>query len=328
MIRILYLDEQGNLITNLAVDKLVETQNKQAGLLWVDFDQEPVTTVESILCDSFDFHPLAIDDALHESHVPKVDDWQEYLYIVLRAAVYTNSGVDQLSVPELDVFLGRTYVVTYHKDPILALDQVWEVCQTDQRWFKVGAARLLYRLVDQLVSEAIAGEEHMREELDRLEDQIFTSAEPDTLEQLFQLKRNILKLRRIVVPSRDVLNKLSRNEYAVTDVTDRVFFRDVYDHFIQLDTLLDDMIILVGGALDAYLSVINNRMNDIVKTLTVITAFFMPLAFLTGFFGMNFFQPVVDLQSWTGITAFAIVLVLIFLLPFVMFWWAHRRGWI
>ncbi len=328
MIRILYLDKQGNLITNLAVGELVETKNKQEGLLWVDFDQEPVGSVESILCDTFEFHPLAIDDALHESHVPKVDDWQEYLYIVLRAVAYSNSELDELSIPELDVFLGRTYVVTYHKDEILALDQVWELCQTDQRWFKLGAARLLYRLVDQLVAEAIAGEEQMREELDRLEDQIFTSAEPDTLEQLFQLKRNILKLRRIVVPSRDVLNKLSRNEYIVTDATDRVFFRDVYDHFIQLDTLLDDMIILVGGALDAYLSVVNNRMNDIVKTLTVITAFFMPLAFLTGFFGMNFFQPVVTLQTWTGIAAFIIVLVLIFLLPTVMFWWTHRRGWI
>lgn len=328
MIRILYLDEQGKLITDLSVDDLIETQKKQAGLLWVDFNQEPVTTVESILNKTFNFHPLAVDDALHESHVPKVDDWNEYLYIVLRAVVYSSSEPDELLSPELDVFLGRTYIVTYHKDPILALDQVWEVCQTDQRWFKLGASRLLYRLVDQLVAQAIAGEEQMREELDRLEDVIFTSAESETLEQLFQLKRNILQLRRIVVPSRDVLNKLSRNEYAVTELTDRVFFRDVYDHFIQLDTLLEDMIILVGGALDAYLSVINNRMNDIVKTLTVITAFFMPLAFITSFFGMNFFQPVVVLHTWTGITAFVIVLLAIFLLPIAMFWWTRHRGWI
>jgi magnesium transporter len=328
MIRILYLDEQGDLQTNLTVDDLAETWRNKAGLLWVDFGQEPEATVESILSDTFGFHPLAVDDALHESHVPKVDDWQDYLYIVLRQVAYAGIESDQLIVPELDVFLGRTYVVTYHKEPIVALDQVWALCQTDQRWLRLGAGRLLYRLVDQLVSEAIASEEQMRDDLDRLEDQIFSTAKPESLEQLFDLKRNTLQMRRIVVPSRDVLNKLSRNEYAVTDGTDRVFFRDVYDHFIQLDTLLEDMLILVGGTLDAYLSVVNNRMNDVMKTLTVITAFFMPLAFITGFFGMNFFQSPNTLHAWTGQVVFVAILALMVLIPLFMFWWARRRAWI
>lgn len=328
MVRILYQDERDDVISKLTIDELAETQKKRAGLLWVDFDQEPAATAESILSDTFGFHPLAVDDALHESHVPKVDDWQDYLYIVLRAVAYAGKESEQLMVPELDVFLGRTYVVTYHKGPILALDQVWDVCRTDPRWFKLGASRLLYRLIDQLVSEAIASQEQMRDDLDRLEDQIFAAAGPDCLEQLFTLKRNTLQLRRIVVPSRDVLNKLSRNEYAVIEATDRVFFRDVYDHFIQLVTLQEDMLILVGGALDAYLSVVNNRMNDIMKTLTVITAFFMPLAFITGFFGMNFFQSATPLHAWTGMAAFVAVLALMLLIPLFMFWWARRRAWI
>lgn len=328
MIRILYLDERGDLLTNLTADDLAETWEKKAGLLWVDFGQEPEETVESILSDTFGFHPLAVDDALHESHVPKVDDWQDYLYIVLRPVAYAGIESDQLIVPELDVFLGRTYVVTYHTEPIAALDQVWALCQADQRWLRFGASRLLYRLVDQLVSEAITSEEQMRDDLERLEDQIFNTARPESLEQLFDLKRNTLQMRRIVVPSRDVLNKLSRNEYAVTDGTDRVFFRDVYDHFIQLDTLLEDMLILVGGTLDAYLSVVNNRMNDVMKTLTVITAFFMPLAFITGFFGMNFFQSPNTLHAWTGKVVFVAILALMVLIPLFMFWWARRRAWI
>jgi magnesium transporter len=183
-------------------------------------------------------------------------------------------------------------------------------------------------LADQLVNGAITSEELPRDDLGRLEEHIFSAVGPETLEQLFNLKRNTLQLRPIVVPSQDVFNKLSHNEYAVTNDTDHVFDRDVYDHFIQLDTLLDDILILVGSALDAYLSAVNNRMNDIMKTLTVITAFFMPLTFITGFSGMNFFQPTTSVHTWTGIIAFVIVLTLMLLIPLFLIWWARQHAWI
>jgi magnesium transporter len=289
---------------------------------------DPIETVEPILTRTFGFHPLAIDDALHESHVPKVDDWQEYLYIVLRAVNHTDAVTNHLQVPELDVFLGSNFVVTYYQEQIDAVDRVWDVCQKDQRWIDRGAGHLLYRLVDELVSEAVTAVEGMQDELEEIEDQLFAKAEPDTLERLFAQKRSILQLRRIIVPQRDVLNKLARNEYLTVKDVDRIFFRDVYDHLLQLDDLLDDMLILVGGALDAYLSVVNNRMNDIMKTLTVITALFMPLAFLTGFFGMNFFQAVAPLEAWTGELAFVVVLAIMLLIPLAMFWWMRHRSWV
>jgi magnesium transporter len=328
MIRILYRDKIGNVLTDLPLGKLGEALEKRTVLLWVDFDAESIPTIEPYLNDTFGFHPLAVDDALHESHVPKVDDWQEYLYVVMRAVAYASGHEEQLEIPELDVFLGPTYCVTYHRETISALDQVWAVCQSDERWLKRGAAHLLYRLADQLMSDAVTSAEHMHEDLDKLEDQIFAAIEPDTLSRLFTLKREILQLRRIVTPSRDVFNKLSRNGYAVLDDADRLFFRDVYDHLLQLEDLLDDMLILVGSALDTYLSVVNNRMNDIMKTLTVITAFFMPLAFITGFFGMNFFQAAVPLEAWTGQLAFVVVMLAMALIPLIMFLWMRHRSWI
>lgn len=172
---------------------------------------------------------LAIDDAVHESHVPKVDDWQEYLYIVLRAVNHTNVESKQLQVPELDVFLGPNFVVSYFQEPIAVVDRVWEVCQKDQRWIKQGSGHLLYRLADELVSEAVTVVEQLQDELEQTEDQLFNDAGSATLERLFILKRNILQLRRIVIPQRDVLNKLARNEYAAVKNVDRIFFRDVYD---------------------------------------------------------------------------------------------------
>jgi magnesium transporter len=328
MIRILYRNDQGELDTHIQVEKLPEILKEPDGLLWIDMANVSIEIVEPILTHTFGFHPLAIDDALREDHLPKVDDWQDYLYIVLRAANYSSTEPDELQVPELDVFLGLNFIVTYYHEPIPAVDRVWAVCQRDQRWTKRGAGNLLYRLADELASEAVALVEDMQDELELIEDQLFADARPATPERLFTLKRNILQLRRIAVPQRDVLNKLSRNEYRIIDIADRIFFRDVYDHLLQLNNLLNDLIILVGGARDAYLSIVNNRMNDIVKTLTVITAFFMPLAFITGFFGMNFFQAATPYRAWTSESALIIALAAMVLIPLVMYLWMRHRSWI
>jgi magnesium transporter len=327
MIRILYRGGGGDVV-DLQVGDLAEALKDPAGLTWVDMATSPIESVEPILSGTFGFHSLAIDDALHETHIPKLDDWQDYLYVVFRAVNGHEAGSDRIQLPELDIFLGYNYIVSYYQEPIGAVDRVWHACHKDQRWLKRGAAHLLYRFADELVSEAVAVVEQMQDDLEQIEGQLFAKASPTTLEELFALKRNILQLRRIVIPQRDVLNKLARNEYATVEDAHRMFFRDVYDHLLHLEDLLDDMLILVGGAMDIYLSVVNNRMNDIMKTLTVITALFMPLAFITGFFGMNFFQATIPLEAWTSELAFVLALALTLLVPFVMFLWMRRRAWI
>lgn len=328
MIRILYRDERGEVSTHLQVDDLAEALKNPAGLLWIDMTNIQFETVEPILTSTFGFHPLAIEDAFHESHIPKVDDWQDYLYIVLRSVKCTNADSDQLQIPELDVFLGPNFVVSYHREPLAEVDRVWEVCLKGERWTKRGAVNLLYRLSDELVSEAVTVVDQMYEELEQIEDELFAENGPASLARLFTLKRNSLQLRRVVVPQRDVLNRLARNEYSTIKAADRVFFRDIYDHLLQLEDLLNDMLILVSGARDTYLSIVNNRMNGIMKTLTVITALFMPLTFITGFFGMNFFRAVIPLETWTSEIAFMLVLAITLLVPLTMFLWMRHRSWI
>jgi len=164
--------------------------------------------------------------------------------------------------------------------------------------------------------------------IDDLEDQIFDKPTPRTLEALFALKRSLLAMRRVLTPQREVLNRLARDEYRVIDPRDRVFFRDVYDHLVRLHDLNESMRDLVGGALDIYLSVVNNRMNDVMKTLTVITTIFMPISFATGFFGMNFFEPVAHLVNWTDHPAFFFMLALFILTPTAMLIWMRKRRWL
>jgi len=186
----------------------------------------------------------------------------------------------------------------------------------------------LYELADGIVADYMIVVDNLDDVIDRIEDEVFDRPTPYTLEQIFRLKRAVLNLRRIISPQREVLNKLARDDYPVIDVKDRVYFRDVYDHLVRLYDINESLRDLVGGALDTYLSVINNRMNEIMKTLTVITTLFMPISFAAGFFGMNFFQPVEDpLKIWSSTPVFVLALLGMFLTLIGMYLWIRRRGW-
>jgi magnesium transporter len=200
--------------------------------------------------------------------------------------------------------------------------------QRDQRPLQDGADHLLYKIIDNLVTNYMPIVERIDDEIDEIEDQVFDRPTPRTLERLFALKRVLLSMRRILLPQREVLNKLARDDYAVIDRKDRIFFRDIYDHLVRLHDLNETMRDLVGGALDTYLSVINNRMNEVMKTLTIITTLFMPLTFVTGFFGMNFFEPLGLMKPWTSSLAFYTVLGITIALPTGMYLWMRRRTWV
>ncbi len=328
MIRSLYYTP-GNLIRkDIPPQEFPKLIRNRRGLLWVDFANEPPETCLPILT-GFEFHPLAIEDALQQTHAPKLDDWGNYLYIVLNYMILAEDSSEwNTEVDELDVFLGKNYIVTHHDYPVPAIDETWIACERDTRSLQEGADHLLYKIADNLVADYMPAVEKIDASLDQIEDQIFDRPSPRTLEKLFALKRVLLAMRRILLPQREVMNKLARDDYYVIDPKDRIFFRDIYDHLVRLHDLNESLRDLVGGALDTYLSVINNRMNEVMKTLTIITTLFMPLAFVTGFFGMNFFEPLGLMKTWTTTPIFILMLAVTFLLPTGMYLWMRRRTWI
>lgn len=303
-------------------------QDAATSTLWIDMAAPGREESEAILRGLFQFHPLAVDDALNEVHVPKLDDWGDYLYLVIRGVDYEVS-TQEVALPELDIFLGERYLITYHREPVAAVDRVWQIFQQDERLRRRGADYVLYRLVDELVTGYMLVVEEMERTLDEIEDEIFgRTTSTATLEKIFMLKRGVLQLRRMVGQQRDVLGRLARDELKAVEPDARPFFRDVYDHMIRLHDLVDNLRDLATGALDTYLSVVNNRMNDVMKTLTLFATLFMPLTFLTGFFGMNFFEPSFPLPLWTSPWAFVLALTVMVVGPVSMLLWMWRRGWL
>jgi magnesium transporter len=316
MIRTLYRAPDGQVRADLQPEDLTMALRESEGFLWLDIADEPPDTSEPILRETFGFHPLAVEDAIEQSHVPKADDWGDYVYLVLHAVLIEDDAV-------------RTnYLVTYQTQPIAALERVLEDCSRDKDYLSKGPARVLCRVADEVVDDYMVEVDDIDQAIDEIESQLFIASRPYLPERIFTLKRELFGLRRIIAPQREVLNKLARGDYAVISENDRVYFRDVYDHLVRLHDVAESLRDRVAGALETYLSVINNRMNDVMKTLTIVTTFFMPLSFIVGFFGMNFFQAAQPMGAWTGKMMFVLILAAMISTPIAMYLWMRHKAWL
>ncbi len=328
MIRTLYRSPEGVLDATLSSEAAwARLQETPGALLWIDICQEPHEQAEHVLREVLGFHPLAVDDALNESHVPKIDDWSDYLYITLHSVTHEPDSWEELGTLEVDIFVGRGYVVTYQSRPVASVERVWAMVQRDERHLSRGSDNVLYLLADELVADYFPVVDDIDDELDLLENALVGQPEQVEMERIFRLKRALVHLRRTIGPLREVMNRLARNGYPALDPASGVFFRDVYDHLVRLYDISESLRDLLTGSLDIYLSVVNNRMNQVMKVLTVVSTILLPLTFITGFFGMNFFEPVADLHEWTGRVALALTLTLIVGTPLAMVLWMRKRAW-
>lgn len=309
------------------LDEVVTLLNNSQSLIWVDLDDESIEESRHILADIFKFHSLSIDDALVEIHIPKIDDWGDYLYMAL-VAIDPDQPLEDIDKSlELDIFIGKNFIVTYHPEEIHSVNLVWHNALRDERQLQRGSNYLVYQIMDELANEYMSMIDRLDMRVEVIEDVVMEEPDKKLLENIFSIKRSLLNLRRIVSPQREVLNKLSRGDFTVVDLKERMYYRDVYDHLVRVQDITESLRDLVSGVLDTYLSVVNNRLNDIMKTLTIITTLFMPLSFLTGFFGMNFFAASDRLNSLTDVTSFIIVMAVMIGLPLGMFLWMRRRDW-
>jgi magnesium transporter len=292
--------------------------------LWVDLEDPAPEEGHAILADTFKFHPLAVEDALSEIHHPKIEPYDGYLYLILHGIDFQEEE-HWFATRDVDFFLGRNYLVTVHSAGSRSINSLKNVCEQHARILAEGPVALMHRIIDSMVDNYRPEIEGLEEQLNKLEDEAILGQREDLVREILGLKRDLASLRRVVIPQRDAVGRLARREFALISDEMAYRFRDVYDHLVRLSdeaTLLQDR---VTGILEAHLSTISNRLNRVMKVLTVMSTIFLPLTVLTGMWGMNI--PIPQFPGGAGVQFWWIggLMAAISGAMLVMF---RRNGWI
>jgi magnesium transporter len=300
----------------LLADGLDALDGRATRPVWVDVHDPDPATFER-LARTFGLHPLAVEDCLHFPQRPKIDAYEQIVFLVwLVPAFIDGIGLD---AQEVDIFLGRDVLITSRREPIRALD---EVAARAADVMPRGVAWVLHAILDRAVDDIFPVVERISDELESLEDAMLDGAQPEHLQRLYRAKRTLLALHKIVVPERDVIRGLVRLESYV-DAQAYLYFQDVGDHLARMIDSIETYRDVASGVMDIYLSAQSNRMNAIMKQLTVIATIFMPLTLISGIYGMNFhYMPEL---SWRW--GYFAVLAVMAVIAAGMVWYFRRRDW-
>jgi magnesium transporter len=291
--------------------------------LWVDI-QEPVQEViEPLLEVRFGFHELAAEDSLSANTLPKYDSFPNYDFFIFRT-VDVNLAEHAAETFKIAAFLGRNFLFTVHRRPVAAIDDICHRVPADRRLLSLGVDFLLYSIVDQMVDAHFPLLEQIEEVLDDLQDRIFDNAEDAHLDELLHLKRDVNVLRRHTLPQRELLNQISRGDTKFIQQQHLIYFRDAYDHMFRVTEWIDVDRDQMTGTMDAYLSVVANRTNEIMKVLTIFSATMLPLTLIAGVYGMNF-EHMPELHWLHG---YPFALTLMIATAVMMLIWFTVKGWI
>jgi len=256
---------------------------------WINVEGVHDTDIITKLGACYGFHPLMIEDIVNTQQRPKMDDYNAYLYVVLKM-IFKSQADEGIMTEQVSLIAGSNFVISFQEgvegDVFGPLRD--SIRNNKNRFRVMGADYLLYSLIDSIVDSYFGVLENMGEEIEMVEDVLILSPESQTLQIIHKLKRELITLRKAVWPLRELINKLQRTETPIIQEHTKVYLRDVYDHTIQIIDTVETYRDMVSGMIDIYLSSVSNRMNAVMKVLTVIATIFMPLTFLAGIYGMNF----------------------------------------
>lgn len=334
------VDGTGTVIHSVERDEIERRLSSQT-FFWLDLPHlgdEEMTWLR----DVFQFHPLAIEDVENFGQRPKLEEYDGYDLLVLYGSAspldpdklsrgsadgYTSTPADLEQLAEVHCFLAEHYLVTVHRADCLAFRQVAERLRA-RHVADINPSKLIYRVADSLVDSFFPVLAALDDHIDTLQAKVLRRPTNQELGELLDYKTALIALRRVVTPQRDMFASISGGAADLPGLGDEEarYFRDIYDHLIRLSDLIDSYRDLLSSTTDAYLSVVSNRLNEVMKQLTIIATIFLPLSFLTGFFGQNFGWMVGRLGSLAAFLAFAIGFELVAAVGLVVFF--YRRGWV
>ncbi len=293
------------------------------GVTWIKVNG--IHAVENLqkLGDCYNLHPLVLEDILNTDQRPKIEDFDDYIYIVLRMINY--SADNELTSEQISLILGKNFVISFQEGNAAIFAPILERLRTAKtRIRRSGADYLIYSLMDLIVDNYFVVLEQFGEALEYLEEEVVKHPTTETLQTIHQFKYDMIMLRKSVWPLREVIGRLERRESDLIQEATGIYFKDVYDHTIVAVDNIETYRDILSGMLDIYLSSISNRLNEIMKVLTIIATIFMPLTFLAGVYGMNF-KHMPELE-WLWGYPFALGLMLAISLSMLLYF--RRKKWI
>ena len=291
---------------------------------WINVDGINHTDAILKIGKHYDLHPLILEDIANTHQRPKIDEYEDYLFVVLKMLYFDKD--ENLSIEHISLILGKNYVVCFQEDEGDVFDPIRERLRSGKgRIRSMGADYLLYALMDAVVDNYFKLIEVMGEKIEELEDRLFTkNPDDDITTEIQDLKREILKIRRAVFPLREVVNRLEKSEHKLISDKTQFYLRDLYDHIIQISENIDISREMIWGLMDMYMTTISNKMNEVMKVLTIIASIFIPLTFLAGIYGMNF-EYIPELKHRNGYFVLWGVMIFIFVALLIYF---KRKKWL
>lgn len=293
-------------------------------LTWVNVDGLHEVDLIQGIGECFDLHPLVLEDIVQTGQRPKVEDYGDYLFVVLKMLSYED-GEEGLRSDQMSLVLGKHYLLTFQEAQGDVLEPVRKRLRGGQKRIREwGPDYLAYALMDAVVDLYFVVLERIGEEVEVLGDRLITDPGPETLQSIHRLKRDLLALRKSVWPLREVLAVLERGESPLIKPKTRLYFRDVYDHTIQVIDTVETLRDMVAGMLDVYLSSISNRLNEIMKVVAIIATVFMPMTLIAGIYGMNFHYMPELKWRWGYFGALGLIAAV----GLVTLWFFKKRRWL
>lgn len=300
-------------------DKLMEVED---AILWVDLCK-PTDQESFILTHDFKFHPLAIEDVISEAPRTKLDDYKDYIFVVFQISDYIGRE-EGLKISEIDLFLGKNFLVTVHYEDHRIFDFLYNRAEKDERLMSRGADFLFHAVIDGIVDNYNATLDIFQFDVDQVEDDVLGEPDEEMVKTIYMLRRDIVHLRRIVMPQKEVLSKLAGKNFKQIGSRSAVYFSDIHDHLLRVDDIANFQRDMLNSSLEAYYSTVSTKTNEIIKFLTIVTVLFMPPTFLVGLWGMNFeFMPELD---WEFGYAASLVLMATVVFGLVLFF--RRKKWL
>ena len=273
-------------VTDPSRQELAKAFWDKDGLIWVDLE-DPTEFESEIMIELFNFHPLAIEDCLMDHSEPKLDDYDEHLFLVTHEMAETAD--EELKTIELDLFVSKSYVVTFHKAPLPSITQLRDQIRRENGSTVLeGTDTLVHAILDRLVDHYLPILTEHERRIDEIEERLFAARADDFLRRILKIQKDVLFLKRMMSPQRETISHLSRSARSFVRPKNLIYFRDIYDHLFRYHQMAEELHGMVNGILQIHFSHVSHRLNQVIKTMTVIATLALPMIVVSGIYGMNF----------------------------------------